>query len=150
MIQPPVVPELEAASVPHEHQRHATRRHDSNHTSRAVPRYARGVSEREPLQLVVDELREVADSLVAQDRRHGRRSQIAERLRALAQELEATPDPKTYPPIASELKGLAKELNVPIVALSQLSRAPDARADDTRNARNLAEAALRLARLAPG
>ncbi|MCA1629299.1 MAG: replicative DNA helicase [Acidobacteria bacterium] len=31
--------------------------------------------------------------------------------------------------ISRELKGLAKELNVPLVALSQLSRAPDARTD---------------------
>src|SRR5207247_9315841 len=31
--------------------------------------------------------------------------------------------------ISRELKGLAKELNVPLVALSQLSRAPDARSD---------------------
>ncbi len=86
----------------------------------------------EPLQLIVQELRQVAGTLRSHDTHHGRRTRIAEELDAHAEILAGTPDQAVMGQIATELKKLAKEL-VP---------------DDAVSARNLAEGCLRLHKLA--
>ena len=85
----------------------------------------------EPLQLVIQELQQVASTLRAHDTHHGRRSRIADELEAHQASLAGTPDHAAMAAVAGELKKLAKEL-VP---------------DDAVSARNLAEACLRLVKL---
>ena len=89
------------------------------------------MSTEEPLQLIGQELEQVAATLRAHDAHHGRRSRIADELDAHRATLAATPDEAAMTAVAGELKKLAKEL-VP---------------DDAVSARNLAEACLRLMKL---
>jgi hypothetical protein len=86
----------------------------------------------DPLQLIGQELSQVAATLRAHDTHHGRRSRIADELDAHRAALAGTPAHDAMSAIAAELKKLAKEL-VP---------------DDAVSARNLAEACLRLMKLA--
>jgi hypothetical protein len=86
------------------------------------------MSTEDPLQLIAQELEQVAATLRAHDTHHGRRSRIADELDAHRATLGGSPDEAAMSAVAGELKKLAKEL-VP---------------DDAVSARNLAEACLRL------
>lgn len=87
----------------------------------------------EPLDLVVQELRQVASSLRREDTQHGHLSGVADALAAHADTLAEQRDPAGFHAVAAELKKIAKALNP----------------DDATAARHVAEACLRLLKLAP-
>ena len=89
------------------------------------------MSDADPLQVVISELRQAAKNLIALDPNGGRRTAIAGELEVHAEKLAAGAPKADYPPMADSLKALAKEV-LP---------------DDAANARAIAEACLRLMKL---